>query len=415
MIHCRRSVSMIQITISLRALVFVLLLTVVTLTSSDVAKGAPLLADLPVDGNVVFTASGQDGVRDIHTTGNNGGMRFYNANSLAPIPDGAAIQFFGNGSTGFPGQAFIDSGAHNNAAVIFRTAATNGPITERMRVTSDGKVGIGTTAPSQTLTVAGNSLITGSLKVETGDSFDEALYVESSPTVHRRGGIIQHQDTLYGWRQAVTDTGGPGFLYFDYVNRLDPATVVAPDVLVLNSDGAGRVAIGTSSMSDKLRVLGDIRIGTTGNNGCIKEADGDILVGTCPSDLALKKDIAPLSPVLARLASLKPVSFAWRADEFPDMHLGSGSDLGLIAQEVEQVFPEMVVQDEHGLKSVRYHHLPLLLLQGIGELQDENDSLREELAAQQSAHQTEMADLQSRLEAIEQRLTGGTVPLVATR
>src|SRR3954451_15746010 len=56
---------------------------------------------------------------DIHTTTNLGGLRFYNAATLTSTPNGAALQFWGNGS-GLPGQAFIDSGAHNDAAIIFR-------------------------------------------------------------------------------------------------------------------------------------------------------------------------------------------------------------------------------------------------------------------------------------------------------
>jgi len=74
---------------------------------------------------------------DIHTTTNLGGLRFYNAATLTSTPDGAALQFWGNGS-GLPGQAFIDSGAHNDAAIIFRTAQNGGTVTERMRISSAG-------------------------------------------------------------------------------------------------------------------------------------------------------------------------------------------------------------------------------------------------------------------------------------
>jgi hypothetical protein len=114
---------MLNLSISLRALVFVLLLAVVTLTGSDVARGAPSAADTPVEGNLVFGAAGE-GARDIRTGDNDGGLRFYSGTALTNPPQGAAIQFFGNDRGTFNGQAYIDSGAHANAAIIFRTAAS---------------------------------------------------------------------------------------------------------------------------------------------------------------------------------------------------------------------------------------------------------------------------------------------------
>ncbi len=109
--------------------------------------------DLTVNGNIIFTPAF---FRDITMQNNNGGLRFYGAPSLTGTPDAAAIQFWGNNS-GFPGQAYIDSGAHNQAAVIFRTAQTGGTIAERMRVTSSGNVGIGTASPQSKLHLFGSA------------------------------------------------------------------------------------------------------------------------------------------------------------------------------------------------------------------------------------------------------------------
>jgi hypothetical protein len=115
--------------------------------SIGVARGAPLLDDLTVDGDLLFPNPAIGVARDIHTVGNAGGLRIYNQSpTLTTSPTGAAIQFFANASN-FPGQAFVDSGAHNSAAVIFRTTAAGGTITERMRINASGFVGIGTDNP----------------------------------------------------------------------------------------------------------------------------------------------------------------------------------------------------------------------------------------------------------------------------
>ncbi|HEX7174220.1 MAG TPA: hypothetical protein VF240_02885, partial [Pyrinomonadaceae bacterium] len=131
--------------------------------ATTVVGGPTPAAATNVDDSIVFSSpnNGQSYARDIRLSDNLGGLRFYASPTMTSTPEGAALQFFGNGSPAFPGQAFLDSGAHNNAAVIFRTAQTGGIIAERMRVTSAGNVGIGTNAPAQKLDVAGNIRVGG--------------------------------------------------------------------------------------------------------------------------------------------------------------------------------------------------------------------------------------------------------------
>lgn len=93
--------------------------------------------NINMNGSLNITLAAANTVRDIHTTTNDGGLRFYNAPSLTVSPGGAAIQFWGAGSV-LNGQAYIDSGAHNNAFIFLRTAGTGGTITERMHIDAAG-------------------------------------------------------------------------------------------------------------------------------------------------------------------------------------------------------------------------------------------------------------------------------------
>ena len=93
---------------------------------------------------------------------------------------------------------------------------------------------------------------------------------------------------------------------------------------------------------DRLQVFGDARVGNAGTNGCLKRFDGTGLVGTCSSDRRLKKNITPFGPVLDHLTALQPVHYFWRAEDFPARHFGKSQSYGLIAQDVEQVLPELV-------------------------------------------------------------------------
>jgi hypothetical protein len=157
-------------------------------------------------------------------------------------------------------------------------------------------------------------------------------------------------------------------------------------------DAGGSVGIGTETPRDLLEVNGELRVAD-----CVKNAAGTQIAGTCPSDERLKTNIEPFSPLLSRLVWLQPVHFDWRAVEYPDYHFGSERAYGLIAQQVEQVFPELVSRDKNGFKAVNYSELPLLLLQAVRELNAENKSMQEqrELEVQQNR------SLESRIAALE--------------
>ncbi len=82
------------------------------------------------------------------------------------------------------------------------------------------------------------------------------------------------------------------------------------------------------------------------------------------SDMRLKKDINHLENVLQKLASLNGYSFHWQ-----DKANSDKLQIGLMAQEVEQQFPELVEANENGFKSVNYNGLVPVLLEGVKDLQ----------------------------------------------
>lgn len=80
--------------------------------------------------------------------------------------------------------------------------------------------------------------------------------------------------------------------------------------------------------------------------------------------------------MLDRITQLQPVYFNFRVSEFPEFGLGTETQLGLISQEVEKVFPELVTEDEEEFKRLRYNRLPFYMLQGIKELDQKVDELK---------------------------------------
>jgi len=130
----------------------------------------------------------------------------------------------------------------------------------------------------------------------------------------------------------------------------------------------------------------------------------------CSSDARLKKDIQPLPPALAKVVELRPVSYHWRAEEFPAYHFGGTRATGLIAQEGEEVFPKMVATDERGYQAVDYTALRMRRLQAgfhsIGELKAENDSLRERLQTRDSQIQMQREQIRNQEERLRKLETG---------
>lgn len=108
-----------------------------------------------------------------------------------------------------------------------------------------------------------------------------------------------------------------------------------------------------------------------------------------PSDLRWKEAIAPVDDALDRVMQLRGVTFRWT-----DPSRGTGPQIGVIAQEVEQVFPELVSADSAGYKSVAYDRLAAPLIEAVKALKAENDALKAENSRMKE-------DFERRLTALE--------------
>lgn len=92
------------------------------------------------------------------------------------------------------------------------------------------------------------------------------------------------------------------------------------------------------------------------------------------SDERLKTNIRPIGSALAKLSQLQAYTYNWR-----DIDRGTEEQIGLLAQEVEAVYPQLVRTDGRGNKSVAYQNLVPVLLQAIKEQQAQIDALRQQI------------------------------------
>lgn len=155
------------------------------------------------------------------------------------------------------------------------------------------------------------------------------------------------------------------------VGKTDLAPESGPTVPIPGGTG------GTKTPTTKLAldVLGDIRA-----SGCYLDRVGRVVGGTCVSDIRVKRNVKELAHSLDAISALRPVRFAWRTDEYSDLNLHDGTATGLIAQDVEHLFPNLVTTNADGLKAVRYGiALQMHMIQAIKELKAENDDVRARL------------------------------------
>jgi hypothetical protein len=101
--------------------------------------------------------------------------------------------------------------------------------------------------------------------------------------------------------------------------------------------------------------------------------NGDVIAFSA-SDERLKKNIIPISNAVKKVKQLSGNTFEWY--ELPDVHDYSGTDVGVIAQEVEAIFPELVMTRPSGYKAVRYDKLVAVLIEAVKELSEEIDLLK---------------------------------------
>ena len=112
------------------------------------------------------------------------------------------------------------------------------------------------------------------------------------------------------------------------------------------------------------------------------------------SDARLKKDVQTLNGALDKVLKLRGVTYYWKNKEEMAAAKGISADsldygydnqkhIGVIAQELEKEYPELVNTDGDGFKSVEYSTLTPILIEAVKELKAEKDALQTTVEAQQ--------------------------------
>ena len=155
--------------------------------------------------------------------------------------------------------------------------------------------------------------------------------------------------------------------------------------LPTQSAGTAKIRIGADNANNDIEIgstnpqIQDISFWNTGS-GNLMNTHAKAFYTT--SDARLKKNVRPLTDVMEKLEQIRGVSFEWNDTPNSPDHSNECREVGVIAQDVEVAFPELVSSwGDEGYKTVDYGRLSAILIEAVKHLKSENDSLKSRLDA----------------------------------
>jgi hypothetical protein len=246
--------------------------------------------------------------------------------------------------------------------------------------TGDNNTATGEAALSSNMTGANNTATgyaaglfsrTGSANTLFGYSAGEGtigVSFSSSTIMGYQAGLsltTGSDNLLLGWQTGDALTTGSRNIIIGY--DIDAQSATGSDQLSIGNlifatggfgtgttVGTGKVGIGTASPGYTLTVNGNAWFTSSAWSG---------------SDRRWKKDISPLEGSLNKIMNLQGVRYNWKTGEFPELKFSTATQIGLIAQDTEEIVPEVVTTDSNGYKGISYEKLVPVLIEAVKEQQ----------------------------------------------
>ena len=214
----------------------------------------------------------------------------------------------------------------------------------------------GSSAHLNQITGSGGIHLPDSAKLTLGDAQDLKIY--------------------HGGSNSIIQEGGAGGL----IIRASTLTLLADNTsenFIVATENAGvDIYYNGSKKLETIHTGVDVTGAITASGDIV--ADGDI-VAYNSSDIRLKDNIEVIQGSLDKIGGIRGVEFDWN-DKSPGWAQERGHDIGVIAQEVQKVVPEIVVERKNGYLGVDYKRLVPLLIESVKELKQEVNDLKKKVS-----------------------------------
>jgi len=342
------------------------------------------------------------GALESNTTGNFnmavGAEALRDNNSNFNLAIGFRVLFMnttGNHLTGIGAAAL-----RNNTTAGFNTAI--GADAMRENTTGEDNTAVGADALPQNIIGASNTAVGG-----------HALFANTTGNSNTAVGVSALPDNVSG----IENTAVGGAALFTNVDGQDNVAV-GQAALSNNTHGNNNIGIGFFGGLSVTTSSNVICIGTQGQNlsnscfiGQIFGAtvpgasnvviDANNRLGTLTSSKRFKEDIKPMDKVSEALYALEPMTFHYKKEIDP-VHT---SQLGLVAEDVEKVNPDLIVRDKEGKPySVRYDQVNAMLLNEFLKEHRKTEELTKEFRAIAARQQKEIETLSASLQKVSAQL-----------
>jgi len=263
----------------------------------------------------------------------------------------------------------IDAGTNSSdAAMYIRNAAGSLPI---LYVRGDGNVGIGTASPS-----------TDSLLHLVQNTANLNLYLQNTSGSGKTWAVNSDSNGAFNINDTtanmfrITSAGDVqarnGFIAGINYNATQYTLITDNQI---QRTGGGIFYINNSSS-------GDVSININGGETFVNGTNGYGRAVTISSDERIKKNIVKIDNALIKVLEMQGVYYEFDSENELGVNVPSGSTrIGLIAQQIETILPEAVLNSKNELepKSIDYSGMIGLLINAIQEQQEQIDSLKNQM------------------------------------